>query len=107
MAKASLDKTTKTQATADSEFGDALDIQRLWGLRETKLYQLLNAGEITSVLLRRDRKSPRGRRLFSFRSLKAYFEREQKANAKVPRKSDAGLTMVEARQAKKAAGACQ
>jgi hypothetical protein len=62
----------QTRAGSDSEYDDIRDVQRVFGLRETKVYQLFAQGLIRGILLRRDKSSPRGRRLFSFRSIREY-----------------------------------
>jgi len=52
------------------EWGDARDVQRQFGIKETHLYQLMREGRIKSVLVRGRGKS-RGKRLINFASVRA------------------------------------
>jgi hypothetical protein len=64
------------------EYGDARDVQRVFGLRETTLYNLLRNGQITGVSVP-GRGKKRGKRLFSFDSIRKFLKaREAKAEAK-------------------------
>jgi hypothetical protein len=54
------------------EYGDTSDLRKLFNLRETAIYQLFRAGKITGALLRRDKRSPRGKRLFNIASVRRY-----------------------------------
>jgi hypothetical protein len=52
-----------------AEYGDVRDVRRVFGLKETHVYNLWSAGKIEGVLVPgRGRK--RGKRLFSFASIR-------------------------------------
>jgi hypothetical protein len=51
------------------EYGDARDVQRHFGIKETHLYNLWRAGQIKAVLVK-GRGRTRGKRLFDFRSIR-------------------------------------
>lgn len=53
------------------EFGDVRDVQRTFGLRETLTYGLWREGKIKGVLIRSQGKV-RGKRLFSYASIRAF-----------------------------------
>ena len=86
----------QTRVGADSEYGDIRDVERVFGLRETKTYTLFNQGLIRGVLLRKDKTSPRGKRLFSFRSIREYLASLESTGDVAP-KSDAARKAVAAR----------
>ena len=86
----------QTRARADSEYGDIRDVERVFGLRETRTYELFNQGLIRGVLIRKDKKSPRGSRLFSFQSIREYLAGLESAGDAAP-KSDAGRKAIAAR----------
>jgi hypothetical protein len=101
-----LSNTSATPPNSELEYGDVHDLGRLFRLRETAIYQLFREGKITGVLLRRDKRSPRGKRLFNINSVRRHLASQEASGAKAP-KADTGLRMVEARQAKKAAEQCK
>ena len=78
----------QARAGADSEYGSLRDVERVFGLRETKTYDLFNQGLIRGVLLRKDKMSPRGKRLFSFQSIREYLASLESTGDAAP-KSDA------------------
>ena len=86
----------QTRAGTDSEYGDIRDVERVFGLRETKTYILFNQGLIRGVLLRKDATNPRGKRLFSFRSIREYLASLESAGDAAP-KSDGARKAVAAR----------
>ena len=92
----------QTRAGADSEYGDLRDVERVFGLRETKTYELFNQGLIRGVLLRKDKTSPRGKRLFSFQSIREYLASLESTGDAAP-KSDGARKAVAARMEKAAA----
>ena len=92
----------QTRAGADSEYGDLRDVERVFGLRETKTYELFNRGQIRGVLLRKDKASPRGKRLFSFKSVREYLASLESTGDAAP-KSDGARKAVAARMEKAAA----
>lgn len=89
----------QTRAGTDSEYGDIRDVERIFGLRETKTYELFNQGLIRAVLIRKDKTSPRGRRLFSFQSIREYLAGLESTGDAAP-KSDAARKAVAARMEK-------
>ena len=91
----------QTRAGIDSEYGDLRDVERVFGLRETKTYTLFNQGLIRGVLLRKDKTKPRGKRLFSFQSIREYLAGLESTGDAAP-KSNAGDAAVAARMAKAA-----
>jgi hypothetical protein len=94
-----------TRTDSELEYGDVHDLRRLFRLRETAIYELFRKGKISGVLLRRDKHSLRGKRLFNIASVRSYLASQEATGQKAP-KADTGLRMVEARrQAKKAAAA--
>ena len=60
----------------EPRFGDALDCRRIYGVRQTKLYELYYEGLIKSVLLRTKGRA-KGKRLFDLRSLEAYLASQE------------------------------
>jgi hypothetical protein len=89
------------RAGTDSEYGDIRAVERVFGLRETKTYDLFNQGLIRGVLLRKDKTSPRGKRLFSFQSIRNYLAGLESTGDDAP-KSDAAPKAVAARMEKTA-----
>ena len=87
----------QTRARADSEYGGLRDVERVFGLRETRTYELFNQGLIRGLLIRKDKKSPRGSPLFSFQSIRQYLASLESTGDAAPR-SDAARKAVEARQ---------
>jgi hypothetical protein len=61
----------QTQEKGVTEYGDIVAVKQTFGIRETKAYELFNQGRISAVLLRSD--GTRGRRLFSFASIRGYW----------------------------------
>jgi hypothetical protein len=55
--------------TLQPEFGDCRDVQRIFGIKETHLYQLMREGLIKAVLVK-GRGKTRGKRLFNFDSIR-------------------------------------
>jgi hypothetical protein len=51
------------------EWGDARDVQRIFGIKETHLYNLWREGLIKAVLVK-GRGRTRGKRLFDYRSIR-------------------------------------
>ena len=84
---------------ATPEYGDAIAVMKTFGLRETKVYKLFNAGKITGVLLRADDSSTRGKRLFSFESIREYL-RSLEATGDAAPKSSASQHAVTVRKRK-------
>lgn len=92
----------QTRAGADAEYGGIRDVERIFGLRETKTYELFNQGLIPGVLLRNDKTSQRGLRLFSFGSIRKYLAALESTGDAAP-KSDGARKAVAARMEKAAA----
>jgi hypothetical protein len=93
----------QTWAGADQiEFGDLREVEWVFGLHETKTYELFNQGLIRGVLLRKDKASPRGKRLFSFQSIREYLRSLESTGEAAP-KSDGARKAVAARMEKAAA----
>jgi hypothetical protein len=92
----------QARTRADSEYGDIRDVERVFGLRETKTYSLFNQGLIRGVLLRKDKTSPRGKRLFCFQSIRKYLASLESTGDAAP-KSDGARKAVAARMEKAAA----
>jgi hypothetical protein len=86
----------QTQARADSEYGGLRDVERVFGLRETMTYELFNQGAIRGVLVRTDKRSPRGKRLFCFQSIRKYLAGLESTGDTAP-KSDGARKAVAAR----------
>ncbi len=92
----------QTRAATDAEYGGIRDVKRVFGFRETKIYELFNQGLIRGVLIRKDRNNPRGKRLFSFHSIRVFLAGLESTGDAAP-KSDAGRKAVAARMEKAAA----
>jgi hypothetical protein len=56
-------------ASPRPEYGDTRDVQRIFGIKETHLYQLMKEDRVVSVLVKGRGKS-RGKRLFQFASIR-------------------------------------
>jgi hypothetical protein len=56
-------------ASPHPEWGDAKDVQRIFGIKITHLYQLMNEGQVKAVLVK-GRGRTRGKRLFNYRSIR-------------------------------------
>jgi hypothetical protein len=89
----------QTRAGADSEYGGLRDVERVFGLRETMTYELFNGGLISGVLLRKDKTSPRGKRLFCFQSIREYLASLESTGDAAP-KSEGARKAVAARMEK-------
>jgi hypothetical protein len=100
--RALLHKHEQTPARADAEYGGIRDVERIFGLRETKTYELFNQGLIRGVLLRKDTASRRGLRLFSLESVRKYLAALESTGDAAP-KSDGARKAVAARMEKAAA----
>jgi hypothetical protein len=92
----------QARAGADSEYGSVRDVERVFGLGETKTYELFNQGVIRAVLIRKDKTSPRGKRLFSFKSIRKFLASLESTGDAAP-KSDAARKAVTARLERAAA----
>ena len=64
-------------ASPHPEYGDARDVQRIFGIKETHLYQLMNEGLVEATLLK-GRGKTRGKRLFNFASIRRLLAEQQK-----------------------------
>jgi hypothetical protein len=98
--------TAKLRSRAQSreaapEYGDTVAVHKAFGLRETKVYALFNQGLIRGVLLRADKTSRRGKRLFSFESIRDYLRNNEATGDNAP-KSSAGAAAVAGRMSKAA-----
>jgi hypothetical protein len=62
-------------ASPQPEYGDARDVQRTFGIKETHLYQLWKEGRVKGVLVK-GRGRTRGKRLFDFRSIRKLLAEE-------------------------------
>jgi len=62
----------------DPEFVDCKGLERGWGIKRSLAYQLLNAGQIKGVSLRR-RGQSRGKRLFSVDSIRQFLREQMEA----------------------------
>jgi hypothetical protein len=82
------------------EYGDTSQVKHAFGLGETKVYEAFNAGLISGVLIRKDPTSPRGRRLFSFASIRTWLAGLEKSGADAP-KSDAARMVAAARESRR------
>jgi hypothetical protein len=72
-------------AEALPEYGDIKDVRRQFGLRETFVYQLWARGKIKGVLVPAPKGGSRGKRLFSFASIRRYLtECEARGPQKAP-----------------------
>ena len=58
------------------EFVRVIDVQRLFGIRRGHLYQLIGAGAVKSVCLRRKPGAKTGVRLVHFQSVRDYLNRQ-------------------------------
>jgi hypothetical protein len=63
------------------EWGDAADCRKVFGLRQSTLYQLHYQGRVKSTVLRTKGRGDRGKRLFNFASI-----RELLASQEIPTK---------------------
>jgi hypothetical protein len=61
---------------ADSEWLNVTQAEQLANLKKSRLYELKDAGEIKSFVLKAHKDSLRGRRLFSRSSIIAYLDRK-------------------------------
>ena len=66
-------KIPQKLASARQEFGDAKDVRRVFGLRESLLYHLLKTGQVQSALVK-GRGETRGKRLYKFSSIRRLLE---------------------------------
>jgi hypothetical protein len=98
--RASLSAHAQNREGTNQEYGDVDAVRRTFNIRETQSYQLLNAGLIRGVLLR-NKGSTRGRRLFSFESIRQYLASQEATGDAAP-KSTAGQHAVAARMEKAA-----
>ena len=57
------------------EWGDALDVRRMFGIRQTKLRDFSYAGLVKSVLLKSEGRT-RGKRLYDLNSIRALLASE-------------------------------
>jgi hypothetical protein len=96
--RAKLRSYSQTQE-ATPEYGDTIAVHKAFGIRETKTYQLFNQGLIRGVLLRADDSSTRGKRLFSFESIREYL-RSLEATGDAAPKSSASQHAVTVRKRK-------
>jgi hypothetical protein len=87
---------TAIPANIDVEYGDAKAACRAFGMGETKLYQAFNDGLIRGLLIKKDRHSARGRRLFSFASIREWMASLEATGIDAAR-SDAARLAIEAR----------
>ncbi len=73
------------------EYGDCRDARRVFGLRETFVYQLFRDRKITGVLVPGTGKK-RGKRLFNFDSIRRYLaecaSKEEEGPASPPRRKE-------------------
>jgi hypothetical protein len=67
-------------AAPKPEYGDARDVQRIFGIKETHLYNLWRAGQIKAVLVK-GRGKTRGKRLFDYRSIRSMLASLKEATA--------------------------
>lgn len=67
----------KTQKSPSPEWIDALESKRLFCIGKTTLYTLANEGKIRTSSLR-GRGKKRGKRLFSYDSIKEFIEAQEK-----------------------------
>ena len=74
------DKAITASEIADPEFVDVAGLRRLFGIKRSLAYVLLNEGSIKSVSLRR-RGAVRGKRLFSVDSVRAFLNSRMQPNA--------------------------
>jgi hypothetical protein len=93
--RAFLSAHTQKQEGSAQEYGDVDAVRRTFNIRETKTYQLFNEGSIRGVLIR-NKGSTRGRRLFSFASIREYLASQESTGDAAP-KSTAGQHAVAAR----------
>jgi hypothetical protein len=63
-------------ASPKPEWGDVRDVQRIFGIKISHLYQLMNDGLVESVLVKGRGKS-RGKRLFKFASIRKMLAEQQ------------------------------
>lgn len=73
------DKAITASEIADPEFVDVDGLRRLFGIKRSLAYVLLNEGSIKSVSLRR-RGAVRGKRLFSVHSVRAFLNSRMQPN---------------------------
>ena len=66
------------------EFGDVRDVQRVFGLRESMTYSLWKEGKIKGVLVRAEG-NVRGKRLFSYASIRAFLQSLEAAEEEEPK----------------------
>jgi len=97
---------TLKPASIAIEYGDAKAACHAFGMGETRLYQAFNAGLITGVLIKKDKHSPRGKRLFSFASIREWLSSLESSGTDAP-KSDASLMIAKARTSRRVTGAAR
>jgi hypothetical protein len=100
--RALLHKHEQTRARDEIEYGGVRAVERVFDLHETMTYELFNQGLIRGVLLRNEKTSPRGKRLFSFQSIREYLASLESTGDAAP-KSDGARKAVAARMEKAAA----
>jgi hypothetical protein len=74
-----LQKTSKTKARVRTEWGSYDDCELAFGFSRSFTYQLWQAGKIRSVALKGRGQGERGKRLFSFASIRQLIAAEEEA----------------------------
>jgi hypothetical protein len=97
--KTNLRARAQAQEVVEPEYGDSIGVRQTFGIR--KAYELLNQGFISGVLLRTGA-SGRGRRLFSYTSIRQYLRSLESTGDAAP-KSNAAENALAARMEKAAA----